>query len=100
KDEPRPPGPPAGAGAWEVQKSGAEDALYAVAAPGNDVAIAVGDNRTILKTADGGKTWKRVAEPKQGWGALDMVLFTSPKEGWATSSTYGALHTTDGGDSW
>src|SRR5207249_3677181 len=33
-------------------------------------------------------------------GDLDMVLFSSPKEGWATRSRYGALHTTDGGDSW
>lgn len=87
-------------GTWETQNSGVKDNLHAVTFLSDEVGIAVGDNQTVLKTADGGKTWRSVVERKERI-LLDAVLFSSPKEGWAITSDAGwILHTTDAGDTW
>ncbi len=88
-------------GAWEVQNSGVGDDLYAVTFVDHRAAVAVGANSTVLKTPDGGQTWKRAVERRQGGDTFDQVLFSGTLEGWAATSRYGTiLHTTDGGDTW
>lgn len=90
----------AGKAGWEIQNSGVKDDLLAIASLSKDVAVAVGRNRTILKTADGGKSWKRVIESNERL-SLDEVVFSSPKDGWAIESSSGWIFsTTDGGDTW
>jgi photosystem II stability/assembly factor-like uncharacterized protein len=88
-------------GRWEIQKSGVEDALLAVTFVDEKLGFAVGSASTILKTTDGGKTWRRVVERNTSGPEFGAVLFTSPKLGWTMTTILGAiLHTTDGGDTW
>ncbi len=86
-------------GKWEVQNSGVKDDLHAVTFLSDKVGIAVGANKTVLKTADGGKTWKRVVESEKGV-SLNQVSFATAKLGWATSSDGYVFHTANGGDTW
>ena len=48
---------------WTVQTSGVTARLRGVSAVTEQVAWASGENNTILRTADGGATWARVANP-------------------------------------
>ena len=92
--------PASSAGSWEIQNSGIQDNLYAVAFINDQIGVAVGDNRCVLKTADGGKSWRQVMEPRNRTD-LSQVLLSSAKEGWTIASAGGTiLHTTDGGDTW
>ncbi len=88
---------------WEEQKSGVEDDLHDVAFVDGKAGFAVGDNQTILKTTDGGQSWRRVIDriERGGRSELREVQFGSPKEGWAISGVAATiLHTADGGESW
>ena len=82
---------------WDVQKSGVEDDLTGVSFVNLQIGYAVGKNNTILKTADGGNTWKRLLE-RQDHIDIHTVMFTSPADGWVGSGAL--LHTSDGGESW
>jgi len=67
---------------------------------------AVGDQGTILRTEDGGVTWKPQTNGNKA--ALYSVAFATPKSGWAVGGVdpkFGAskaiiLHTEDGGSTW
>src|SRR5438067_524136 len=72
-------------GQWGVQNSGVKEDLSAVTFIAEKIGVAVGQDLTVLKTVDGGKTWRRVVEPKKGTH-LDRILFSSPKERWAVDS--------------
>jgi len=63
------------------------------------IGFIVGQANTILKTTDGGATWRRIL-PRQPLGPhFERVLFLSTNAGWAMSQ--GALlHTGDGGTTW
>lgn len=79
---------------------------------------AAGNYASILKTSDGGKTWRSVSVPPTALPGpveeRDRVLaftdlsFASPREGWIVGNRFGErgseagtiLHTTDGGASW
>lgn len=87
-------------GKWVVQESGVSDHLRDVAFVDGKKGFAVGDNQTLLKTIDGGQTWKRVISRKES-DSFSYVLFSSTTEGWVVSRNVRViLHTTDGGDSW
>lgn len=89
------------AGIWEVQNSGVKDNLNGVTFVNDQLGWAVGRNNTILHTADGGKTWKRQLERKEGGSEFAAVLFTSPTEGWARTSILDTImHTSNGGRTW
>jgi photosystem II stability/assembly factor-like uncharacterized protein len=49
--------------AWQVQKSGTEAGLRGISAVDENTAWASGSQGTILRTVDGGKTWKTTAVP-------------------------------------
>ena len=49
--------------AWEVQKSGTDAGLRGVSAPDENTAWASGAAGTILRTVDGGRTWRSVSVP-------------------------------------
>lgn len=54
-------------------------------------------NGLILRTTDAGLTWAPRAQPSTG--TINKLVFTSPTDGWACTST-GLYHTTNGGQSW
>ncbi len=60
--------------------------------------MAVGDFGTILRTTDGGITWKKQKSPVQHW--LFDVHFSDPDTGWISAERTTILHTTDGGKNW
>ena len=89
------------AGKWSVQKSGVEDDLLDVAFLNEKVGVAVGKHQTIVRTSDGGKTWKRVIERVKDGPELYAVIFANDKLGYAITSVVGTiLHTKDGGTTW
>jgi photosystem II stability/assembly factor-like uncharacterized protein len=92
---------PAEPGRWEVQTSGVTDDLRDVTFVTDQLGWAVGHRNTILRTTDGGKTWKRLLPRDEKGPDFRDVLFVGPKEGWVKTATYDTiLHTTDGGDTW
>src|SRR5439155_6802609 len=52
-------------GTWQVVDSGVKEDLHAVSFLSDKVGIAIGANRTVLRTADGGKTWRYAMERKE-----------------------------------
>jgi photosystem II stability/assembly factor-like uncharacterized protein len=87
-------------GQWEVQQSGATDDLRAVFFLNPDIGWAAGAANTILKTTDGGRTWRRLPLERQERGPrFEEVVFVSPTEGWAGERRL-LLYTGDGGESW
>lgn len=73
--------------------------LNAVAAPSADVAVAVGQAGTIIRTINGGTTWNPVAGvPNVNYSS---VRFVDANNGFAVSSNSSVvLQTTDGGATW
>ncbi len=61
--------------------------------------FAVGCANTILKTVDGGATWRRVIDRDLKGPEFERVIFTSVSNGWAVSASV-LLHTTDAGEHW
>jgi len=93
----------AGKGTWERQDSGVKAYLRGVAFIDDKVGVAVGDNATVIRTTDSGKTWQRAYQPKKGDRTDDLtrVLFSSKKEGWIISGIANTiLHTNDAGATW
>jgi photosystem II stability/assembly factor-like uncharacterized protein len=77
------------------------DDLHAVAFATDQVGVAVGKNRTILRTTDGGQTWTRVLGPAKQRGEFTAVLFADAKTGWVRHQFTQEVHkTTDGGATW
>src|SRR5258708_39609176 len=83
---------------WDPQPSGVTDDLQAVSFVSNKTGWAAGDHNIVIKTADGGATWKLLTE-RQGLNKFTSVDFVDESEGWVQSMSV-LLHSTDGGDSW
>jgi photosystem II stability/assembly factor-like uncharacterized protein len=60
--------------------------------------VAVGSNGTILRTEDGGETWKRVDRNVKEW--LYAVAFADTQRGYAVGARGIILRTDDGGATW
>jgi photosystem II stability/assembly factor-like uncharacterized protein len=88
---------------WMAQKSPTNANLADVSCSSASECFAVGANATILKTTNGGKTWRRVTS---GYGlAHPNASFASvrcPTSGVCSviAAPYVVLRTTDGGRSW
>jgi len=86
---------------WQPQNSGVEDDLFDAAFTSEDVGVAVGAHNTILRTTDGGQTWKRATARNEKGPDLADVVFADSKNGWAiTGIVNNILHTGDGGETW
>jgi hypothetical protein len=60
--------------------------------------VAVGQNGTILRTDDGGRSWRQLLS---GTGtSLHSIAFSTRLSGWAVGDDGTILHTTDGGANW
>ena len=84
---------------WDVQPTGVTDDLTAVQFVNDNLGFAAGKNNTIIRTTDGGKTWKRLLEQRPSGAEYDQLVFINEEEGWLREPK-ALLHTTDGGDSW
>lgn len=61
----------------------------------------VGDDRTLLRTTDGGATWFPPSNVSgTNTSTIRSVFFTDQNNGWASRSSGRVLKTTDGGDTW
>ena len=99
----------------EVQNSGCKEDLagifmisratlpHGAAAPSTNmegrVGFIVGKAGTLLKTADGGLTWRQVLTKKPAALDLERILFMSTNEGWAIGPEQ-LLHSADCGETW
>jgi photosystem II stability/assembly factor-like uncharacterized protein len=63
-----------------------------------DHGFVVGDNGTLMRTADGGATWTSI--PTGQSMALMAVHFSDPMHGWVVGRNSVVLRTTDGGVTW
>ena len=85
-------------GTWVTQTSGVDTNLVDIAFPTPSVGWVVGESGTVLRTTDGGATWKRISIPTRA----DLVLVVASAELSAQVVTRDGrtLTTTDGGKSW
>jgi photosystem II stability/assembly factor-like uncharacterized protein len=74
------------------------DKFFDVAVTGPERALVVGYGGKILRTEDGGYTWKQV--PSGTDVALYRIRFVTPELGWICGQEGLILHSTDGGQSW
>jgi photosystem II stability/assembly factor-like uncharacterized protein len=67
-----------------------------------DHAVAIGNNATVLVTADGGASWKTVPVEHSSVGSklFRVKVTASPGEAWIVGEVGAILHTTDFGQSW
>ena len=84
-----------------------EKALYDTDFPDAQNGLAIGQDGLIIKTGDGGKTWKQVKLelPLQEWQAAQPHLFsmsrgTDPNKVWAVGPVGTIIYSKDGGETW
>ncbi|MBU4201359.1 MAG: hypothetical protein KKG09_01630 [Verrucomicrobia bacterium] len=63
------------------------------------VGFIAGKANTLLKTMDGGTTWRRILERKTEGPHFTRIFFMNTNEGWAVSRDM-LLHTRDSGETW
>lgn len=93
---------------WDAQTSGTTASLRGVHAVSADVAWASGSGATVLRTTDGGATWRRVPVTGEGADSLDFrdVAAIDSLTAYAMSAGEGErgrgriYKTTDGGATW
>ena len=98
----------AAAGAWSPQRSGTLNWLRAVYFLDENAGWAAGGKGNVLKTADGGRTWRALPRPTED--VVRDVYFSDARTGWLvceanifsprTEVRSYLLKTTDGGASW
>ncbi len=97
---------------WGQQETGVKKDLLAVCAVSRSLCFVSGDN-VIVKTDDGGATWRRVFQvvpsqaeldkPKDQRAPLPVVSalsFFDARRGWAGGSDGGILYSSNEGESW
>lgn len=84
---------------WDVQQSGVTDDLYDVFFASALVGWAVGRNNTVIKTTDGGETWRRLMDRRENGTWFREVAFANENQGWAQANDV-LLYTSNGGETW
>jgi photosystem II stability/assembly factor-like uncharacterized protein len=79
-------------------QNGTGDALLLSATRQGEVILAVGERGDILRSADGGTSWRNMASPTQA--TLTRVVFTAPEEAFATGFDATILRSEDAGQHW
>ncbi len=79
--------------------------LFGVAAVSPAAAWAVGDLGAVVRSEDGGETWRRVPMPFLADGQVqdrifNAVRFSDPARGWIVGEFGTTLRTSDGGQTW
>ncbi len=89
--------------AWTARTSGTAEELLAVDFATPSLGWAGGRNRTLLRTADGGRTWSSISTTLPASAEIRGLSFTSADVGFAATwdGAEGALwRTADGGGTW
>lgn len=83
---------------WTDHNSGTTNALFGVSSSGSSVAVAVGDDGTVVRTSDAGATWtaQGVAPGVRLWD----VDLADDRVAWAVGDAGTIIKTTDGGATW
>lgn len=87
-------------GSWTQAKVPTRQLLTAVYFADDKHGWAVGHDALILGTNDGGQTWTRQYENREGEVPLLDVWFEDAQHGFATGAYGALLETTDGGKNW
>lgn len=84
-----------------------EKALYNVDFTDVQNGLAIGQDGLIIKTSDGGKTWKQIKLelPLQEWQAAQPHIFSMSRGAdsqkvWAVGPVGAVIHSRDGGETW
>ena len=91
----------AAAAAASSQISGTLSDLHGVACPRPSTCVAVGGEGTILRSTDGGRTWRRQPNPLSGTSNYGLYGVSCPSP--STCVAVGGdtlLRSTDGGRTW
>ncbi len=87
--------------------TGVEQAIYDIDFVDLQNGLAIGQDGLILKTADGGKTWKQVKLelPLQEWQVAQPHIFsmsrgTDPNKVWAVGPAGTVIYSEDSGETW
>lgn len=87
--------------------TGVERAIYDIDFVDPQNGLAIGQDGLILKTGDGGQTWKQIALelPLQEWQAAQPHIFalsrgTDPRKVWAVGPAGTIIYSEDGGETW
>lgn len=91
---------PADCGTWTPQPAGSTGFFSGVSCVNAADAWACGQDGTIVRTTDGGLTWKKLATDVPSDEEITAVEFTSVTHGWATGVANAMLRTTNGGTTW
>gem|GEM_PF-2539789 len=86
-------------GGWKAVSSGTFNTLEKVHFPTESVGYAVGWNKTVLKTTDGGLTWASVMN-SENWRYLYDVQFLDELTGFICGDWGMVYKTADGGETW
>jgi photosystem II stability/assembly factor-like uncharacterized protein len=98
--------PTSALGQWIEQESGTKARLRGVSVVDRQLVWASGTDRTIVRTEDGGQTWRNVSLPEQEGADLDVRDIQAFGKDHAFALTIGpgeksrVYETTDGGVSW
>jgi len=84
-----------------------EKAVYDVDFTDAQNGVAIGQDGLIIKTSDGGKTWRQIKLelPLQEWQAAQPHIFSlsrgaDPQKIWAVGPVGTIIHSQDGGETW
>jgi photosystem II stability/assembly factor-like uncharacterized protein len=84
---------------WAAQTSGTTEHLRAVhVSTGGDTAWAVGNNKTVLRTINGGAVWNAIANPGV-YDHFDVKFRPDNLTGWIATGE-GIMYTTNAGTTW
>jgi peptide/nickel transport system permease protein len=85
---------------WKIvsQSGGTSEDLYAVSIPSKFKGYTVGVNGTILRSDDGGRTWKLIAFPSSI--TLTDVSFSGASVVWVVGKSGAIYNTSDAGNKW
>jgi Carboxypeptidase regulatory-like domain/Photosynthesis system II assembly factor YCF48 len=83
---------------WQTKSSGVAEDLYAISFASHEVGWAVGQDGTVLRSANGGESWGRLASPTSE--VLVRVRATSAESAEVTTRSGIVFRTTDGAATW
>lgn len=84
---------------WKQVDSGTNSHLYGVNFVDNKHGWAVGTDRVVISTENGGNSWQKVQSDSSSKEILTKVIFSTPNNGWMV--TRGKVYyTSTGGNSW
>jgi photosystem II stability/assembly factor-like uncharacterized protein len=85
---------------WTIVKTKIKEDLYTAHFPSEKIGFAGGTKGCVIRTKDGGKTWKpkRLGIPRGT--SIYSIYFLNEKEGFAVGSNGGAFRTKNGGCIW